>query len=311
MANGGSGKRFVFPKWSNALLPFLILNARDHAREAGPFKPPETITSAWQYRGIAERLVPMAYAAASPDSPHKGRQDLVAHALATVDWLTSECDKSGWWFRKRPPDGDPNVNRFTLGPLLDAVRMLRSLPEGQAVWTRWRDPLDRAVALQRRAYHGQEDWDWGGKAGGEYANQDLYYVLIMALSAELFDRPEDRTEAVVSGHVRAGLAGVTAEQMAAITIAYEPVWAIGTGLTATPEQAEEVHGLIRSLVAGLYDRQIAESLVIQYGGSVKGENASELLSRQNVDGALVGGASLAAEKFMPIIRAAQELTVGG
>ena len=195
MTNDLEANRRTWEELASQGNPFLLLNARDHAREAAAFKPPETITSAWQYRGVAERLVPLAYAASAPDSPHRGRQDLVDHALATVGWITAECSESGWWFRKSPPDGDPNVNRFTLGPLLDAVRMLRALPEGQAAWPRWREPLDRAVALQRRAYHGQEDWDWGGKAAGEYANQDLYYVLIMALSADLFDRPDDRAEA--------------------------------------------------------------------------------------------------------------------
>ena len=195
MTNDLDANRRAWEKLAAEGNPFLVLNARDHARETAAFKPPETITSAWRYRGIAERLVPLAYAASAADSPHKGRRDLVDHALATVDWLTAECSESGWWFRKRPPEGDPNVNRFTLGPLLDAARMLRALPGGQEAWDRWRKPLDRAVALQRRAYHGQEDWDWGGRAGGEYANQDLYYVLIMALSAELFDRPDDRAEA--------------------------------------------------------------------------------------------------------------------
>ena len=133
---------------------------------------------------------------------------------------------------------------------------------------------------------------------------------ILCVGEIIEQRQDDRTEAVVCGQVEAGLAGVSAEQMADVTIAYEPVWAIGTGLTATPEQAEQVHGLIRSLVAGLYGRQVAEGLVIQYGGSVKGENAADLLALQNVDGALVGGASLSVEKFMPIIRAALDLSEG-
>ncbi len=95
--------------------------------------------------------------------------------------------------------------------------------------------------------------------------------------------------------------------MASVTIAYEPVWAIGTGRNATPEQAQEVQALIRSLVADLFDAQVAESLVIQYGGSVKAKNALELLSQPDVDGALVGGASLSAEEFMGIIGAARSV----
>ena len=90
-----------------------------------------------------------------------------------------------------------------------------------------------------------------------------------------------------------------------VIIAYEPVWAIGTGLTATPEQAEEVCALIREVVCGLYGEDVAEGLTIQYGGSMNDKNASELLAKVNVDGGLIGGASLKADAFGAIIDAAQ------
>ena len=101
------------------------------------------------------------------------------------------------------------------------------------------------------------------------------------------------------------LAGIPAEQMKNVVIAYEPVWAIGTGLTATPEQAEEVCALIRKTVAGLYSDEVAEALTIQYGGSMNDGNAAELLSKLDVDGGLIGGASLVPEKFAKIVDAAQ------
>jgi triosephosphate isomerase len=95
---------------------------------------------------------------------------------------------------------------------------------------------------------------------------------------------------------------VSAEDLERVTLAYEPVWAIGTGRTATSQQAGEVHGYLRGLVAGIYDDRSAERLRIQYGGSVKPENALELLTTRDVDGALVGGASLKPQSFLPIVR---------
>jgi len=90
-----------------------------------------------------------------------------------------------------------------------------------------------------------------------------------------------------------------------IIIAYEPVWAIGTGLTATPEQAEETCGVIRDVLVELYGKEVAEETTIQYGGSMNDKNAAELLAKPNVDGGLIGGASLVAEKFTAIVDAAQ------
>lgn len=109
---------------------------------------------------------------------------------------------------------------------------------------------------------------------------------------------------MVERQIRAGLAGLSAEKMSAVTIAYEPVWAIGTGRTATPEQAQEVHAFIRKLLAEMYDGDLAEEIRIQYGGSVKPNNAKELIGQKDVDGALVGGASLKADAFLQIIQAA-------
>jgi triosephosphate isomerase (TIM) len=126
---------------------------------------------------------------------------------------------------------------------------------------------------------------------------------ILCVGELLEERKANKTAEVVTRHMKKGLAGLGAEKMSAVTIAYEPVWAIGTGLTATPQQAQEVHALIRKLVAEMYDRKIADAIRIQYGGSVKPDNAGELMSQEDVDGLLVGGASLKADDFVAIVKA--------
>lgn len=125
--------------------------------------------------------------------------------------------------------------------------------------------------------------------------------VILCVGELLEEREAGDTEAVVKRHVSEGLRGVTAEDMARVVIAYEPVWAIGTGKTATPRQANDVHAFIRKLLAEIYDGEVAAATRIQYGGSVKGENAFDLMSQADIDGALVGGASLKAESFTKII----------
>ena len=105
----------------------------------------------------------------------------------------------------------------------------------------------------------------------------------------LEEREAAKTNEVVKEQIVKGLEGIDAAKMEAVTIAYEPVWAIGTGLTATPQQAQEVHAYIRSILAELYSTELAEEIRIQYGGSAKPSNAAELLSEKDVDGLLVGG----------------------
>ena len=118
------------------------------------------------------------------------------------------------------------------------------------------------------------------------------------------EREANKTEEVVTRQVKAGLAGLSAEKVAAVTLAYEPVWAIGTGLTATTAQAQEVHAMMRKLIAELYDDKIAAEMRIQYGGSANPGNAAELLSQEDVDGLLIGGAALKADSFLEMIKAA-------
>ena len=126
---------------------------------------------------------------------------------------------------------------------------------------------------------------------------------IFCVGELLSERDADRTKAVVDRQLKLGLAGLSAAQMASVTIAYEPVWAIGTGRTATPQQAQEVHAFIRGRLAAMYDGHVADQTCLQYGGSVKPANAGELMGQTDVDGLLVGGASLKAEDFLGIIKA--------
>jgi triosephosphate isomerase len=127
---------------------------------------------------------------------------------------------------------------------------------------------------------------------------------IFCVGETLEEREKDATTKVVERQITVGLKNISSDEIKNLIIAYEPVWAIGTGRTATPEQAQEVHAYIRLLINRLFDVQTAENLVIQYGGSVKPDNAGELLSQKDIDGALVGGACLKADSFIGIIRSA-------
>jgi triosephosphate isomerase len=128
------------------------------------------------------------------------------------------------------------------------------------------------------------------------------FEVILCVGETLDERQRGVTEAVVETQAKAGLASVGAGDLARVVIAYEPVWAIGTGKTATPQDADAVHKSIRAVVAGLYGSPAAQAMTIQYGGSVKPENIRELMHMENIDGALVGGASLKAETFLPLVQ---------
>ncbi|MFQ5731195.1 MAG: triose-phosphate isomerase [Planctomycetaceae bacterium] len=127
--------------------------------------------------------------------------------------------------------------------------------------------------------------------------------VILCVGELLEEREAGRTESVLDTQIEGSLAGVTADDMNRVTIAYEPVWAIGTGVTASPEQAEQAHSHLRKRLADRYNSSVAAAARIQYGGSVKPDNAAELLGRPDIDGALVGGASLNAASFLAIIAA--------
>lgn len=137
-------------------------------------------------------------------------------------------------------------------------------------------------------------------------NQKMHAALngsltpIVCVGETLDEREGEQTATVIDSQVRGSLAGLSAKDAVRIVVAYEPVWAIGTGRTATPSQAEEVHAQIREILTQLFGADAAQSIRIQYGGSVKPDNAGELMSQPNIDGALVGGASLQADSFSKI-----------
>lgn len=155
---------------------------------------------------------------------------------------------------------------------------------------------------ERRQYFGESNELINQKAKKALSNGLLPIVCV---GETLEQREKGVTTEVVSTQVKGVLAGIGSQDMDRVTIAYEPVWAIGTGKTASPAQAEEVHRGIRKLIGQLYTWPTAEKTIIQYGGSVKPENARELLAQENIDGALVGGACLKPDSFAAIIAAAR------
>ena len=156
---------------------------------------------------------------------------------------------------------------------------------------------------ERRQYFGETD---------ETVNKRTKAALaaglkpIVCVGELLWERECDITEEVIARQIKLDLFNVTEEELKNIVIAYEPVWAIGTGKTATADQAEEVCSFIRATIAKLYNQAAADAVTIQYGGSMNDGNADELLSKTNVDGGLIGGASLVAEKFAAIVKAASK-----
>lgn len=152
---------------------------------------------------------------------------------------------------------------------------------------------------ERRQYFGETN---------ETVNQKVKAALshglkpIICVGELLEEREEGKTESVIEDHVKGGIVDLNESELESCVIAYEPVWAIGTGKTATPDQAQEVHSYIRNILKDSYSEELALQIRIQYGGSVKPGNAAELMSQQDVDGALVGGASLDAESFAEIVK---------
>ena len=154
---------------------------------------------------------------------------------------------------------------------------------------------------ERRQYFGETDETVNLRTKAALA-AGLRVILCMGEVKE--QRVAGITNEVCAMQIKLDLAGVSAEDMKNVVIAYEPVWAIGTGLTATPEQAEETCGVIREVLVELYGAEVAEATTIQYGGSMNDKNAAELLSKENVDGGLIGGASLKVDAFTAIVDAA-------
>lgn len=224
-------------------------------------------------------------------------------------------------------DYDPSKSEAVLIPPFTDLRTVRTLIDG--------DRLPFALGAQNVSQHDNGAWTGEistsmlAKLGVSYAvvghserrqffgetDEIINAKALKALAAGITPiicvgegldiRKEGRHVEYTLDQVRGTLAGLTAEQVAGLVIAYEPVWAIGTGETASPEQAEEVHVFTRGLVAELFGADAAAAIRIQYGGSVKADNAAELFSKENVDGFLVGGAALKADGFAAIIKAAR------
>lgn len=156
---------------------------------------------------------------------------------------------------------------------------------------------------ERRTYFGETDVTVQKRVR---AALDAGLKVILCVGEYLEQREQGVTFEVVGMQTKIALGGVSAEEMKNIIIAYEPVWAIGTGLTATADQANEVNLAIRNIVAGLYGKAVADAFVVQYGGSMNASNADELLAQEDVDGGLIGGASLKAADFAKIVEAASK-----
>ena len=152
---------------------------------------------------------------------------------------------------------------------------------------------------ERRQYFGETDETVNKRVKAALA---AGLIPILCVGETLEERDAGNTIAVVETQIKGGLVDISAEDMAKIIVAYEPVWAIGTGKTATPDMAEDVHKQIRSIIAEISDAAIADGMRILYGGSVKPENVDELMAQPDIDGALVGGAALKADSFVRLVR---------
>ena len=202
-----------------------------------------------------------------------------------------------------------NLNRQAAVSLVEAI-VQRFASEGTVdlalcppfVYLETIAPLlkDSSIALGAQNMYFEKSGAFTGEVSGEMLVDVGCHFVILGHS----ERKAGQTEAVERQQMTGSLAGVSADQMQNIVIAYEPVWAIGTGKVATPEQAQSVHADLRRMIEECYNAEVAGAVRIQYGGSVKPENAKELLSLEDVDGALVGGASLKAEDFLGIVAGA-------
>jgi len=152
---------------------------------------------------------------------------------------------------------------------------------------------------ERRQYFGETDVEVNKKLKAAFR---AGLSPIMCIGESLAQREAGHTFEIVSGQLKNGMQDLSVQQAEKVTVAYEPIWAIGTGKTATPDQAQEVHAFLRGQLMELFGQSVADSVRIQYGGSVKPENAPDLMQQEDIDGALVGGASLKAASFWGILR---------
>ncbi len=152
---------------------------------------------------------------------------------------------------------------------------------------------------ERREYFGETDEFINAKVKAALAHG---ITPILCIGEKLEERESGKTAEVNSRQIKGGMAGLTTEEAKKVVVAYEPVWAIGTGKTATPEMAQETHKEIRGVVAEMFGAEVAEGMVIQYGGSMNAANAADLMAQPDIDGGLVGGASLDAKTFAVVVK---------
>jgi triosephosphate isomerase len=157
---------------------------------------------------------------------------------------------------------------------------------------------------ERRQYFGETDETVNKKVKAALAHG---LTPIVCVGESLEQNQAGETESFVSSQVKGAFEGITGEQMKGIVVAYEPIWAIGTGLAATPEDANRIVGLVRSTLAGMYGDAVAQEVIIQYGGSMKPENVEELMAQPEIDGGLIGGAALNAPDFTTLVEVAARL----
>lgn len=157
---------------------------------------------------------------------------------------------------------------------------------------------------ERRQYFAESDETVNQKAHTALANS---LIPIICVGESLEQNQAGETESFVSGQVKAALAGLSAEQVQALVIAYEPIWAIGTGLAATPEEAGKTCGVVRNVVAELYGQAVADNTRVLYGGSTNDKNIAEIMEQDDIDGALIGGASLKVESYSAMVKTTAEL----
>jgi len=243
------------------------------------------IAGNWKMYKTVNEAVSLAAALASALASESGRKVMIAPPFTALHAVRDALKGS----------------RMLLGAQ-NACEELEGAHTGEISLRMLRDAGVTVVILghsERRHLYGESDTLVNKKVRLALAEG---FEVILCVGETLDERQAGVTEKVVERQTRAGLSSVSERELAKVTIAYEPVWAIGTGKNATPQDADAVHRFVRGLVGSMYSGAAAQAITIQYGGSVKPENIRDLMAMENVDGALVGGASLKVETFLPIVK---------
>ena len=246
----------------------------------------------WKLNGTKESVTALVNALKAPADKAAAKADVAVCAPAIFIGMVEEL-ASGSKLQWGSEDCDVHTQGAFTGE--NSPTMLREFGCTYAI-----------VGHSERRAMGETDADVNAKV---LAALEAGLIPIMCCGESLEQRNSGVTAEWITMQIKLGLAGVPEDKIRKVIIAYEPIWAIGTGLTATPEQAEEVCEMIRSVVRKLYSSKNARAISILYGGSMNEKNAFELLAQPDIDGGLIGGASLVPEKFVKIIEAANQPTV--